>query len=173
MCSLWATGDWPRWARDTPWLPLFLPWKTSLGCILVKAGFGSGEFSSKHFYFNIQSNSDKCHVAVCKAIILCDINNHFCAQVSLTAGTIYFWEESTFLSQVLQLHARQLVLCDVLFICTGEGDQINVRPVGKEEAAPAWPGGVTPWSQTCCLCKWDCCWVRHGKKFNFIFEAVM
>lgn len=45
-----AMGDWLRWARDTPWLPLCLP---SLDCILVKAESGFGAFSSKHFYLNM------------------------------------------------------------------------------------------------------------------------
>lgn len=119
------------------------------------------------------------HVAMCKARILWDTNNHLCTQESLTTGKIYFWEESTLLSQVLQLHAQQPVPCNVLLNCTEEGDQIHVRPVGKEDAAPAWPGRVTPWSQTVAAfvngtaAVLGMAVVNKGTKFNFISEAVM
>lgn len=71
-------------------------------------------------------------------------------------------------------------LCPVMCcLTTEEGDQINVRAVGKESAAPARRGGITPWSQILAAfangsaAGSGMATVNKGTKFNSIFEAVM
>lgn len=113
-----------------------------------KLGLALGNFQVNIFlwiYIQTLINVQSCGCV--QAIILCDTNNHFCAQEPLTNCTINFWGESTLLSQVLQVHAQQPVPCDMLLNFMEEGDPINVRPADEEDAAPAWPGGVRPWYQ--------------------------
>lgn len=82
------------------------------------------------------------------------------------------------LSHVLQLHTQQPVPCDVLPY-TEEGDQIIVRHVGKEDAAPARRGRVTPWSQAVATfangsaAGSGMATVKKGTKFTSIFQAVI
>lgn len=112
------------------------------------------------------------HVAVCKAMILCDTNNHYCTQESLTAGRIHFWEGSTLLSQVLQLHAQQPVPCDVLLNCPEIISDLLARrmqPLHGQVEPHLGPKLLLPLQMGLLLGQAWLLWIRA----HFVFEAVM